>query len=147
MTQTIPYSCRLCGAQHVARYDDAFVTEVTHWTAMLCCNRCADHHDHMESCRTRIANACREVVLHKDRESGIPPIIACAVREKLEKYSKHYARMLCDHLHLEYTWDPDFPESLFDGAGKFWLVLQTYEDGLRQIKRNNEPTDKQIGLI
>ena len=101
---------------------------------MLCCDRCAGHNVSRNDTRHRIANACREVEIARMSGRGLSPQVSAAIREKLERYTKTYTTLLCDHYRLANVWDSDFPEQLMDRPDKWGVILQLYEDGLRSFK-------------
>jgi len=134
MIQKIPYTCRFCGVSHIAEYDDECPgLHVEKWMKIICCNKCADFKTERKELTDGIAAACRVIQIHNYKGSGLPPNVESELRLKLEKLTKRYASIMCEHLHLTNVWDADFVQQFMDKPDKWGVILKFYVLGLRSL--------------
>ena len=135
MIQKVPYTCRFCGAKHVAEYDDTCPgIQVENWMKLICCNRCADFRIVRGIIMDGIAGACRLVQIGTFNGKKLPPDKEGAVRVKLEMLTKRFATLMCGSLGLANVWDSDFVNQLMEHPDKWPVVLRAYANGLRSFK-------------
>jgi hypothetical protein len=135
MIQKIPYTCRFCGAKHVAEYDDDCPgMQLESWMKLICCNRCADYNVGRRDITDGIAAACRLVQIGTFNGKRLAQEKEASVREALTKLTKRYATLICDSLRLTNVWDPDFVNQLFEHPDKWPTILRAYVTGLKSIK-------------
>lgn len=135
MIQKKPYICRFCGANHVVQYDDACPgLHIETMMKLLCCNRCADFRVANRDLTSIISGICRKVEVAKASTRGMNSGVDGECRTSLEKVTKLYATLMCNHLHLTNVWDSDFVNQLMDHPDKWPSVLRGYTNGLRSFK-------------
>jgi len=135
MIQKVPYTCRFCGAQRMASYDDDCPgIQLEKWMKVICCNKCADFRVQRGNLTDGIASACRVIQVETFNGATLPLEKETRIRLKLVKLTKRYATLMCDHLHLTNVWNPDFVDQLMEHPDKWGLILKTYVGGLSGLR-------------
>lgn len=135
MIKKIPYTCRFCGANHLAEYDDECPgIQLEKWMAVICCNKCAEFREEKRTVMDGIAASCRAIQVGTFRGGRLKPEEESKVRAALERLTKRYADMMCDWFGLVRVWDKDFVEQLMEKPDKWGSILKLYNSGLRSLK-------------
>lgn len=127
-----PYTCRFCGQQRVAHYDESCPKlRLEAWNKMLCCDRCHDYHVKRLGLAERISRLCLRVALLKNADK-FSAEFEDAARQKLVRLTKDYAANTCAYRRVLTNWHPEFVEHLLSHPDKQHIILSTYEDQARK---------------
>ncbi len=132
----INYACKFCGrpAQVDPGPDRFGIFDMKKWITLLCCNSCGEFMEDKRKIEDAVKHECLRIWAYRKQEKDHQKVSKEEVRaeEILTALTKRYARLVCDHYRVAFTWDAEFTNMLMDNPQKSNSILFTFRNGIKK---------------
>lgn len=127
---SIAYKCKFCGRDGITQADERGLEMINlqKWIPNICCNRCGKYMDDKRRVMAGIAKVCREL------EMGKPDKKPDSAMEALRVLTRKMANIVCDYYHVQFFWEQDFAQQIFEKPSKCYAILAAYMRGVASLR-------------
>lgn len=127
MIRELPYSCKMCGTNRVAEYDDdCAITRLDSFKAMLTCPRCYEYFDSMRRANDIVRRLCLNLYgLRNGEQDGSDRLnkVTRQTRLKLTAVTKRLVTIVNAYYGQQNQWEETIVDTLIDCPQNYKSVI------------------------